>query len=559
MALENVVETDVLVIGGGIAGCFAAIKAREQGLDVTIVDKAYVGKSGSTVAAGMGYRVFNPELGDDYDACMKEITEKGEYINNREWTDILLKDSWATYLDLVAWGVEFPVENEKEGTFNKQYPPFSTARIVRRGVPGPLRKQAIKEGVKILDRITVTDLLKHDGRVVGAIGFPVGGYDLYIFKAKATVLSAGGWTLKPPGAEVHSLTGDAEAMAYRAGAEITTAEFPWTHYGSAAYPSWRGGRAGRAVFRHYTDAEGRHIPVGHECDLAMDLVIHAGRGPILWDLDAATPEDMERICKRQEHSDAMESARIGFDPRQRGKIPLSGGNDVGGHVGGGIWPSNTQCATTVPGLYTAGDCCGTIAMGAYVQGPGWHLAGGAVTGTRAGLGAAEYARQTKKLVIDDELASLKKTMYRPIERKGGFSPRWVTQILQNTMIPYFVIIIKHGKRLQAALTIVEFLRDHLVPQLLAKDSHELRLAHETRNMVLGSEMTLRASLFRTESRGIHYREDYPRRDDPVWLAWVKMRDKQGNMELYKEAIPQEWWPDLSKPYEERYPNRFPGE
>jgi succinate dehydrogenase/fumarate reductase flavoprotein subunit len=135
----------------------------------------------------------------------------------------------------------------------------------------------------------------------------------------------------------------------------------------------------------------------------------------------------------------------------------------------------------------------------------------------------------------------------------------VTQILQNILTPYFIMYIKHGQRLQTALQQVEYLRDHLVPKLYAKDSHELRLAHETRNMVLNAEMRLRSSLFRTESRGNHYREDYPRRDDPTWLAWVKLKAENGEMKLWKEPIPEEWWPDLSKSYEEIYPVRFPGE
>jgi succinate dehydrogenase/fumarate reductase flavoprotein subunit len=71
-------------------------------------------------------------------------------------------------------------------------------------------------------------------------------------------------------------------------------------------------------------------------------------------------------------------------------------------------------------------------------------------------------------------------------------------------------------------------------------------------MALNAEMKLKASLFRTESRGDHFREDFPRRDDPTWLAWVKIKDEQGEMKLSKQAVPQEWWPDLSKPYAERY-------
>jgi len=89
--------------------------------------------------------------------------------------------------------------------------------------------------------------------------------------------------------------------------------------------------------------------------------------------------------------------------------------------------------------------------------------------------------------------------------------------------------------------------------------HELRLAHETKNMVLSAEMRLRSALFRTESRGNHFREDYPRRDDPNWLAWTKIRAEHGKMMLIKVPVPKEWWPDLSTPYEQRYPFRFPGE
>ena len=80
---------------------------------------------------------------------------------------------------------------------------------------------------------------------------------------------------------------------------------------------------------------------------------------------------------------------------------------------------------------------------------------------------------------------------------------------------------------------------------------------ETKNMVLNAEMVLRASIFRTESRGTHFREDYPRRDDPEWLAWIKMKDENGEMVISKEPIPKNWWPDLSLPYEERYHCQLP--
>jgi succinate dehydrogenase/fumarate reductase flavoprotein subunit len=563
MGLQETIETDVLVIGGGFAGCFAAIKAKGHGLTVTLVDKGYAGKSGAGFAAGMGYMVFNREWGLDLNDCIEAINSKGEYLNNRQWTEIVFRDSWQTYQDLVSWGVDFPVEGSSQ--IVEDFLPFGIVRIKRRKVTPFMRQQAMKAGVRIMDRVMVSDLLKQDGKVVGALGFPMDREDLVVFKAKATVLSTGYNSFKPAGAEIHCLTGDGEAMAYRAGAQITCKEFLDSgNYGMMPYPSWRGGRGSRACFRNYTDGEGKRVKTDrqNEADLTLDFAIHAGRGPILWDLDSSGPDDIERMRKRMENSDAIESARMGFDPGNGGKFVQVGGGAAGAPNAqtGGVWPIDTNCATRVPGLFVAGECCGTRYLGAYHPAPGFGLTGSAVTGSRAGHGAAEYAKQMKVVEIDGRaMEEARNSMILPMVRKNGYSPRWVTQLLQNTMMPYFILFVKHEKRLQAALTIVEFLRDHLSPKLTAKDNHELRLAHETKNMILNAEMILRTSLARTESRGQHYREDYPRRNDDDWLVWLRMEEREGVMELSKEPVPAQWRPDSSLSYEERYPKRFPGE
>jgi succinate dehydrogenase/fumarate reductase flavoprotein subunit len=129
-----------------------------------------------------------------------------------------------------------------------------------------------------------------------------------------------------------------------------------------------------------------------------------------------------------------------------------------------------------------------------------------VTGARAGWGAVEHAESKKNgMKLDDDMvAKVKKGVYAPAERKGGFSPQWTSQVLKNALMPYYVLFVKHEKRLKAALGEVETLRDKIVPKLTARDPHDLRLAQEAKNMVLNAEMKLRASMFRTYHR-IHRR------------------------------------------------------
>ena len=170
MSSKNVVETDVLIIGGGTAGCFAAIKAREQGVKVIIVDKGYTGKSGSSIAASGSWMVFNPEWEHHFDAATDFVNMRSEYINNRQWSGILLKESWAAFEDLVNWGVEFPVDPDqmKDYWVTHFIGPHGAKAVSQsigsiplrhRKMPPVLRKQASRVGVKIMDRIMVTDLL----------------------------------------------------------------------------------------------------------------------------------------------------------------------------------------------------------------------------------------------------------------------------------------------------------------------------------------------------------------------------------------------------------------
>lgn len=174
------------------------------------------------------------------------------------------------------------------------------------------------------------------------------------------------------------------------------------------------------------------------------------------------------------------------------------------------------------------------------------------------MNAAKFARESAQLEASpEEIASLKKTIMTPLERKSGFQPDHVLLRIQQTLLPYEVRMVMHGKRLEAAITMVDFFKDHFLPRMQATDPHQLRNVHEVRSMITGAEIILKTALFRTESRGWFFREDYPRRDDENWLKWVRVKqDEKGHMQLSTEDVPKKWQGDLSLPYSERYPLQY---
>jgi succinate dehydrogenase/fumarate reductase flavoprotein subunit len=585
MPQEIIIDTDVLVIGGGMAGIFAAVKAKEQGLDVTLTDKACVGKAGSTHFSEGDILFFRPERGHKIEEWMNILNEKNEYINNREWDEICLRESKDRYEDLVSWGVPFYGKDGvnyvfsgtvfsgagvKQGVYedvtmrNRQYSPI-------------MRKKNLQIGVRILDNIMVSELLQQDGKVVGAVGFHIRSGNLCIFRAGATVIATGSSSLKSGTYPVLFWTGDGEAMAYRAGATLISKEFAYgMHYyradveqlkkkytgnqvpgeiinSSYQYPFAIGGGFSGWYNRPNLTSEGTPV-------VFPAWEAHCGRAPLYIDLDSNSSGQWEWLREFLKRMGTDQPDKIGLDILRGGKIKWPASRVMTNSIfgGSGIFPVDTDCSSGIPGLYAAGNSCGTMASGSMYAGMGFASNHAAVTGARAGQAAARYASKNKvSNIAAEEITRKKGLVCAPLERKGGFSPNWVTQMIQSITVPYFYLGVKHETRLKAALTIAEFINNHLVPLLKAQDIHEWRLAQETRNLALITEMRLRSSLFRTESRGNHFREDFPYRDDPNWLAWVKIVDASNEMRLIKSPIPQQWWPDLSKTYEDRYPRILP--
>jgi succinate dehydrogenase/fumarate reductase flavoprotein subunit len=508
---HEIQETDVLIIGGGIAGVLAAIKAKEAGVDVILVDKGTVGKSGLSPFF-CSYQVFDESTGVTRKQYIETVSKAGEYLANRDYFEMFAEDSKARYEELISWGAKAPSGG--------------------RGVN--LRAQVEKRGVRMIERTMITDLLEKDGHVVGAVGFPMEKDKAIVIKAKAVVLCSGSGAYKSPGWPISSLTHDGTVMAYRVGADISGkefADFHWTYWENPA-DAWSNIQSEWGYFVKFTfNPRTFMMPPPNQ----MPLQAHSGNVPLF--LEPFVPPPHFKPSPGDE----------GFKPggfRSPG-LPIVQGATAGmaPHHCEGVFPKDNICASNIPGLFAAGDALSTWGANASGGPGGSSSAASAVQGGRAGGYAAAYARKNRSPQISNpEIEEVTKRMFEPRQREKGYSPAWVTQVLQGIMIPYYVLYIKKQDRLEAALANIKFLRDHFAPNLIANDTHELRLVHETRNMLLDAEMKLRASLFRTETRGAHYREDFPEKDDKNWLAWVIINKDGENMKLTKRPIPDEWKP-----------------
>ncbi|OON98842.1 MAG: hypothetical protein ATN35_03340 [Epulopiscium sp. Nele67-Bin004] len=547
--------TDVLVVGGGMAGCFAAIAARENDCDVILVDKGYVSSSGQTPFAGT-LLVFDPEK-DDRQETINYVRKTGDYVVNVDWLNITMDRSMECYLQMKSYGVPFAKGADGQDRRMKE----DGARAVfpdNLKFPQILRKKVLETGATILDRIMVVELIMQDDEVCGVVGITVSDAYPVVIKAKKVILCTGASAFKPPSWPVSNLTGDGDMMAYRVGASITGKEFVDTHGTSSTNPYYMGrnplkGHMGppperpphgdRPPMGHppngdkppmghpphgdrpphgkpprprFTNALGEEVNIAGHLNLGIEFEIHKGNGP-------------------------MVLPKGGRGPIAGGELVSCASSGMSTHKAEGILPMGLDCSTEIQNLYAAGDSLGTMTTGAAYATIGLAHMGSAVTGKIAGENASQTAKTSAhKQVADDTITTLFDKIYAPLNRAGGFSPRWVINLLQNLTMPYFNLIIKEETRLKSILSQVRYLKTDVVPKIKASDAHELRLALETANMVSNAEIKICASLERCESRGTHFREDYPFRDEQNFSTWISCKQIDGEMQISKHPIPSDW-------------------
>ncbi|MFQ5875122.1 MAG: FAD-dependent oxidoreductase [Dehalococcoidia bacterium] len=554
MGLEKwgrVYSTDVLVIGGGLAGAFAAIKAREKGAQVLVVDKAKAGKSGcSAFAAGVLNMCFPYQ--DDLDAWREDALEQGCFLNDQEWLEVMLKETFECIQEMDAWGVAF--EKTPEGQYERRH--------MRGSVPGrpvkavmfhgpqmmeAMAEKAVQSGVKVVNRAMVVDLLVDEGQTLGAVGFDVWTGKFLIFLAKATVVAAGGTAYKGLFANHKMQSGDSSAMLYRAGAVMSGMDI-CSHHASAAPFDILGMNMFVSLGGRFVNARGERFlphydPVLHDHTLArtyaqaMALEVMAGRGPIYMDLTHFRPEDVAKlrrvlplIMKNLGAAGVVKGDRI----VKKMEYVASCQGTIGG--GGGV-RIDLQCKTNLPGLYAVGDAAHRRAGGTGSMGMG-ALAFAAVSGARAGQSAGAHSRETELPQVNEaRIAQAKDDTLAPLARKEGVEPDQVVLALQETIIKKEVFVITNQEALKRALAEVNYLAEYEVPQLMAYDGHYLRMAHEAKNMALTAQLWLRSALQRKESRGGMLRQDFPNTDNVNGLHWVLIKQKDGQPAIEVEDIP----------------------
>lgn len=575
-APETTVYTcDVLVVGGGWAGLNAAMAAANAGCSVVLVDKGKPGYSGLAPWPS-SHRWLDTDLGDDPEAFATAIQRGGEYVVNKDWFQVWIDESKDTYNRLTEWGI-FDRYDRIADTDYWDSLDIQGYFQANAGVERHARWIQTLEGAGVthVDFTMITDVLTDGGRVVGAMGLHVPSGAVMQFNAPAVVMCTGGGCYKPTGFPVGGNTFDGEYIAYNLGLPIAGKEYDDFHTTCSYAP-------GNAFINNNWDYVENIWFCGG--DITADNAATYGKSKFTAMVGDRITKAVEGVSPNsgvdiEDQANGTITRRGGTvwednpdDPRQGKMVSPKPKGDVYGvavgmcaHLSSGVWCGfdDLEGYTGIPGLWYAGDGANaSMVTGAtYPVGVGFTSSFCSIQGDRAGKAAAAYAATAEPAEIPaDVVASTTEAINAPLTLEKGFDPNCARDQLQAIMAPYWITIAKNETVLQGALNQIEHMRDNVVPMLMASNPHELRLVHEMKHKVLSAEMKLRSSLERKESRGLHYRTDYPFRDDENYLTYtIVQRGDDGAMQVSSLPVKDEWKGDLTEDYATRYASRFPGE
>jgi succinate dehydrogenase/fumarate reductase flavoprotein subunit len=549
--LGDVLSADVLIAGGGIGGLAAAIKVKEENpeCDVLIVEKQTTGWAGKATKIGGILAFLGPN--NDADKFIDfQVRTSGIYLNDQELLRKYVESTYKAIEQLSEWSDKFAkTPDGKMLSFPAMFAPEYTSTFIDIDMMLPIRSRARKMGVKIINKIHVVDLLKQDNRVVGAVGFNIIDGRFHIFRAKATILANGSC-----GYKVRRFwsagTGDGISAAYRAGAEMRNAEYG-NLYGHTVFQATDSGmvgsdflvnKLGENLSQKYMPDRGPagvFLPV--KLAIGLEKEVAEERGPIYFDPpDSMHPHGLHTgLPKVEEWQKRMKSKEmkygISHDSKPEIAVPLHGETSC--------IKVDHEMKTTLEGLWAIGDTsyAGSALAGAVASPPGVCPGSGimyaVISAGWAGASAAGYVSEASPVGPEaDEIEKTKEMVFAPMQNSNTFSPWEAISTLGSIVAPMKYNLRRSRERLAEALGMIERLKEKL-PVLHAKDPHYLGKCHEVRSMTLCAELTFNAALMRSESRGFHFREDFPERDDKNWLKWIIIKQVKGEMKLSTQPIP----------------------
>lgn len=535
-------QADVLVIGSGGAGSRAAIEAKKHGLDVIIVSKGLSFKSGCTPLAEGGYNAAFAyvDADDSTQAHLEDTLKGGGYLNDPELARILVEEAPERLTELESYGALF--DRQESGKLNQR--PFGGQTYRRTCFQGDrtghemmtaLKEEIIRQDIRTVDEVMITTLLQDsEGRIGGACGISLSDTKFMVFLAKSTIVTTGGagW-IYPVTSNALQKTGDGYAMAWQAGADLLDMEQVQFHPTGMLYPDSRRGvlvtEAVRGEGGRLINSQGERFMTNYDPrgELATrDVVARAiyneimeGRGTpsggVYLDVTHLPPEVIEEKLETM----LLQFQDVGVDIREE---PMEVAPTAHHFMGGAR--INPQCETSIPNLYAAGEAAGGV-HGANRLG-GNALAETQVFGRRSGEAAAQNVLKSS-FKLDPSFLEMEEERIDKLFKNGDYYPFQLKNELQEVMWNN-VAIIRREKGLKSALKEIAAIKDKMermiVPDVSGYNQHLLD-ALELENMVLIAELVTKSALIREESRGAHYRADYPDRKDEWKKSIVLNKDK----------------------------------
>ncbi|MBW4528949.1 MAG: FAD-binding protein [Phormidium tanganyikae FI6-MK23] len=510
-------ETDVLVIGGGLSGTWVAWGAASQGAKVVLVDKGYCGTSGSSAPAGNGVWYVKPDR-ELREQAMSSREAIGGFLSNRGWMQRVLDQTFENINLVAEWGYPFPVdENGDPQCQSIQGPEYMRL----------MRKQIRRSGVEILDHSPALELLVDaEGRVSGAAGIQRQTGERWIVKAGAVVIATGGCAFLSKALGCNVLTGDGYLMAAEAGADLSGMEFSNAYGLSPAFSSVTKGRF-YSWANFYTEdgtlIEGAGSHRGRSV-IAKNLL----ERPVYARLDqAGITEEVKAWMRKAQPNFFLPFNRMGIDPfNDLFPITLRLEGTVRGT--GGLRIRDNTCATSVLGLYASGDAATRQLICGGFTGGGSHNAAWAISSGRwAGEAAADYSRSLGNK-HQRSLSSLGEAGLRG-EGQQSFRPEEAIAATQAEVFPYD----RNFFRTESGLTDSLDRLDSVWKEIRnSAPGSDLLRSREAASMAATARWMYRSGLYRTESRGMHKRTDYAEQDpnqqhhlisgglDQVWVKSV---------------------------------------